>query len=76
MEFAGLHASLLGRLDVQHVITTFLLGARVGHRTGWYYPVIQKAAAAWQAPALAVRINPAWPAGVPDASFGQDGCSA
>jgi hypothetical protein len=75
VELPGLHASLLGRPDVQRLIAAFLNGGGVGHHTGWYYPVIQKAAAAWQAPALAVHVNPAWPARAPDVSFGQDGCA-
>jgi hypothetical protein len=76
VELPGLHASLLGRPQVQQLITSFLRGGRTDHVTGWYYPVIQKAAASWQASALAVHINPAWPAAAPDAYFGQGGCSA
>jgi hypothetical protein len=75
LEIPGVHASLGSRADVQAQVHAFLAGSPPSdHESGPGYALIQKAAAAWQAPALLIRLNPAWPDGVPDASLGEDGC--
>ena len=75
IEVPGLHASLLGRPFVQERISRFLRGWTPGIESEWYYAVIQKAAGAWQAPALALGLNPVWqPSTVPDVAVGPDGC--
>lgn len=75
IELPGLHAALLGRQSVQERMQRFLMGQKAGNAPGLYYPVIQKASSAWQAPALALSLNPVWhAAGLPDTAFGDDGC--
>ena len=76
LEVPGVHASLDSRADVQAETLSFLAGhPPVDHPQGPGYSLIQKAGAAWQAPALPIRLNPAWPKHVPDNTFGDDGCS-
>jgi hypothetical protein len=75
LEIPGVHASLGSRPDVQAQVHAFLAGSPPSdHESGPGYALIQKAAAAWQAPALLIRLNRAWPDDVPDASLGDDGC--
>jgi hypothetical protein len=76
-ELPGVHASLESRADVQAYVHDFLAGdPPADHQSGPGYAVIQKASAAWQAPALAIRLNQAWPNTAPDASLGDDGCAS
>jgi hypothetical protein len=76
LEVPGVHAGLGGRAEIQANVQRFLAsGSPVDGVDAPAYGVIQKVAAAWQAPALPIRLNPAWPPDVPDASFGDDGCS-
>lgn len=77
IELPGLHAALLGRPSVQERMQRFLMGQKAGNAPGLYYPIIQKASSAWEAPALALSLNPVWHAqGLPDTAFGDDGCVA
>jgi hypothetical protein len=76
LELPGVHASLESRADVQAQVHAFLSGdPPVDHAGGPGYSLIQTAGAAWQAPALPIRLNLAWPQYAPDSSFGEDGCS-
>jgi hypothetical protein len=71
------HGGMLPRADVQSRLLAFLAGAPVGDQLGAAFPIVQRAMSGWQAPALALRLNPAWhAAGQPDASFDQNGCAA
>ncbi|MFU8872687.1 hypothetical protein [Micromonospora sp. SL4-19] len=75
VELVGVHASLIDRRDVQQEIIDFLRGHPTGRRPGPYFPVLERAAMAWQVPALALSINPAWSEEKqPDVAFGDDGC--
>lgn len=75
IELPGLHAGLLGEPNVQRRIVAFLGGHRPGSRPGLGYTVLQRAAGAWQAPALALGLNPVWHADHrPDPAFGQWPC--
>lgn len=75
VELPGIHAGLLGEPDVQQHMIAFLRGQPAGSSPGPGYAVIQRAAVAWQAPALALGINPAWHADhEPDPTFGQTPC--
>ncbi|MFY9806427.1 MAG: hypothetical protein WAK86_04070 [Pseudonocardiaceae bacterium] len=77
IELPGVHASLLGRPDVQQRIQRFLTGHQAGTAPRPYFPIIQRAASAWQAPALPLALNPAWHAiHLPDPAFGGNGCAA
>ncbi|WP_182359977.1 hypothetical protein [Tomitella gaofuii] len=71
----GLHATLLGEKGVDTRIATFLRGGDVGSPPDTAFRVMQRAAAAWESPALALAVNDAWPNGddLPDASFAHDG---
>ncbi|NJC71188.1 hypothetical protein HC031_15920 [Planosporangium thailandense] len=59
----GLHGTLYGRADVQRTVVAFLDGATPGGARVGYYPLAQRAAAAWQAPALRPELNPVWRSG-------------
>lgn len=75
-EVSGLHGDLLGRVGVQRVLRRFLSGRPVRPYHETYFALIQKAAGAWQAPALALALNPVWHAQrAPDVSLGGAGCS-
>ncbi|PRX46568.1 hypothetical protein B0I33_107145 [Prauserella shujinwangii] len=74
VQLPGLHASMLGRMDIQRAVADFLAGRRVDGNPSTYYPAIQMAAAAWQAPALPLKLNAVWERDTPDAAFGDDGC--
>lgn len=75
VELPGLHAGLLGEPDVQRRISAFLNGHPAGSQPGLGYTVLQRAAGAWQAPALPLGLNPVWHADhLPDPTFGQWPC--
>ncbi len=75
VEQIGLHASLLGRPDIQRRVVEFLNGEVPGSPPGAHYQLIRNAAATWQAPALPLAYSPPWHVGdVPDAAFGGNGC--
>jgi hypothetical protein len=75
IELPGLHAGLLGEPDVQRRIIAFLRGRSPDSQPGPGYAVIQRAAGAWQAPALALGVNPSWHAtSQQDPTFGQPPC--
>lgn len=75
VELPGLHAGLLGEPDVQNRILAFLNGGPAGGQPGLGYTVLQRAAGAWQAPALPLDLNPVWHADhLPDPGFGQSPC--
>lgn len=73
----GLHGQLLGRPDVNEAVHAFLRGDAVGSPTApAAYGIIQRSAAAWQAPALALPLNSAWaPSRWGDAAFGGVRCN-
>ncbi|PTA45379.1 hypothetical protein [Micromonospora sp. RP3T] len=58
-EVPALHGGLLGQPDVTERAIDFLAGRDVQQRRS-EYPTLQLLGAAWQAPALAVTINPVW----------------
>ena len=71
------HGGMLPRKDVQRELLAFLAGAPAEDRPGEAFPIVQRAMSGWQAPALALRLNPVWHAAdQPDASFDQNGCAA
>lgn len=70
------HGGMLPRADVQRELLGFLAGGPIDDDPGWAFPVVQAATSGWQAPALALRLNPVWHAGSqPDASLDQNGCT-
>lgn len=58
----GVHGSLLGQTQVQQRLVEFVAGQPI-ERQRREYPVLQRLTAAWQAPPLAIHLNPAWPEG-------------
>lgn len=74
-ELPGIHAGLLGEPDVQRRVLAVLDGHPATNLPGPGYALLQRAAGAWQAPALALRLNPVWRADhLPDPAFGQPPC--
>jgi hypothetical protein len=72
-----LHGGMLPRADVQRQLLAFLAGGAVDGGTGRWFPIVQKATSGWQAPALALRLNPTWHAAdQPDSAFDENGCAA
>ncbi|MEU1604081.1 hypothetical protein [Micromonospora matsumotoense] len=55
----GVHGGLLGRSLVQDRLIHFLAGVPESRKRR-EYPLLQQLGAGWQAPPLAIRINPAW----------------
>ncbi|MFB9234693.1 hypothetical protein ACFFWC_03955 [Plantactinospora siamensis] len=55
----GLHGGLLGRPAIHDRADDFLAGAKVAAPRG-EYGIIQVLAGAWQAPSLAITVNPVW----------------
>ena len=75
IEVAGFHGVLLDRPALLHIVIRFLVGAAVDPPRRWDYSIVHRVAGAWQAPALALRLNPAWHNGpLPDASFDRRAC--
>jgi pimeloyl-ACP methyl ester carboxylesterase len=73
----SLHGGLLGEPAEQQRLVTFLNGGEVNGRQRRYYSLVQQASGVWQAPVLALRVNPAWRApNQPDAAFYGDACPA
>ncbi|WFE32237.1 hypothetical protein [Micromonospora sp. WMMD975] len=58
-EMPGLHGGLLGQPEVDEQVIRFLSGGDVESRRR-EYGTIQLLGAAWQAPTLAVAVNPVW----------------
>lgn len=76
VELPGVHGSLVRERDVRDMAAAVVTGHEIGGRTSLDYHAVQVAGAAWQAPALALRLVPAWHAGhTPDGSFGEPGCA-
>jgi hypothetical protein len=72
-----IHGGMLPRADVQRQLLAFLADGQVDGGTGGWFPIVQRATSGWQAPALALRVNPAWHAAdQPDAAFDENGCTA
>lgn len=73
----GLHAGLGRTQQVSADILRFLRGQSVASQQSTAYLLIRNAAVAWQAPALALAVNPVWdyPANGPDPSFGGAICA-
>ncbi|MEU8371593.1 hypothetical protein AB0C22_00520 [Micromonospora sp. NPDC048894] len=68
-QMPGVHGGLLGRSLVQDRLIHFLAGVPESRMRG-EYPLLQQLGAGWQAPPLAIRINPAWnDVRQPDPSF-------
>ncbi|MEU1884249.1 hypothetical protein [Micromonospora sp. WMMD987] len=58
-QMPGVHGGLLGRSLVQDRLVHFLAGLPES-RQRREYPLLQQLGAGWQAPPLAIRVNPAW----------------
>ncbi|MEV6796794.1 hypothetical protein AB0M91_00400 [Micromonospora rifamycinica] len=58
-QMPGVHGGLLGRSLVQDRLIHFLAGVPES-RQRREYPLLQQLGAGWQAPPLAIRVNPAW----------------
>ncbi|WP_329017010.1 alpha/beta hydrolase family protein [Micromonospora rifamycinica] len=58
-QMPGVHGGLLGRSLVQDRLVHFLAGVPES-RQRREYPLLQQLGAGWQAPPLAIRVNPAW----------------
>jgi hypothetical protein len=72
IEVAGFHGLLIDRPALLRIVVRFLIGASVAPPPRWDYSIVHRVAGAWQAPALALRLNPAWHNGpLPDAAFDQ-----
>ncbi len=68
-QMPGVHGGLLGRSLVQDRLIHFLAGVPES-RMRREYPLLQQLGAGWQAPPLAIRVNPAWnDVRQPDPSF-------
>jgi hypothetical protein len=75
IEVAGFHGLLIDRPAVLRIVLRFLIGASVRPPARWDYSIVHRIAGAWQAPALALRLNPTWHYGpLPDASFDRRAC--
>ncbi|MFC8620203.1 esterase/lipase family protein [Micromonospora purpureochromogenes] len=60
-EVTALHGVLLDRPAELRRLADFLRhGPTTTPETGWEYELIEQASGPWQAPALALRLNPAW----------------
>ncbi|OKI49357.1 hypothetical protein [Micromonospora sp. CB01531] len=60
-EVTSLHGRLLDRpAELQRLADFLRHGTTPTHETSWEYELIEQASGAWQAPALALRLNPAW----------------
>ncbi|GGM01597.1 esterase/lipase family protein [Micromonospora yangpuensis] len=65
----GVHGTLLGRRQAQENLIAFITGQSIDRPRREYY-LLQRISAAWQAPPLAIWINPAWQAHrEPDPAF-------
>ena len=65
----GVHGGLLHRGLVSDQLITFLDGEAI-HQHRDEYPLLQRLSAAWQAPPLAIAVNPAWASSrQPDPAF-------
>lgn len=60
VEVPGLHGGLLGDAPVQRRILAFIGGDTVRPVRRPLFPAMAAIAAAWQAPSLAVSVNPVW----------------
>lgn len=75
IEVAGFHGLLIDRPALLRIVIRFLIGASVAPPPRWDYSIVHRVAGAWQAPALALRLNPAWHNGpMPDAAFDRRAC--
>jgi hypothetical protein len=77
VQVPGLHGTLYGRPDVQRRVVAFLDRDDPTAVSVGYYPLVQRAAVAWQAPALRPGLNSVWRPGRAPAtgSSAQPGCS-
>lgn len=60
VQVPGLHGELYNRPDVRRRIIAFLGHDDPSAVSVGYYPLVQRAAAAWQAPPLCPALNPVW----------------
>jgi hypothetical protein len=75
VEVTGFHGLLIDRPAVLRTVLAFLIGRSVVPPARWDYSIVHRVAGAWQAPALALRLNPVWHNGpLPDASFDRQAC--
>lgn len=75
VEVTGFHGLLLDQPTVLRTVLVFLIGGSVVPPSRWDYSVVHRIAGAWQAPALALDLNPVWQNGpLPDASFDRRAC--
>jgi hypothetical protein len=75
VELPAFHGGLIGHPLVHGHLIDFLSGGSVPPHEGFDYFAIQRAAGAWQAPALAFAVNPVWHAShKDDAAFEGEAC--
>ena len=69
------HGGLLGFPAEEHRLIDFLNGKDTGRHQRPYYSIVQVASGVWQAPVLALAVNPVWhAAGEPDAALHGEAC--
>jgi hypothetical protein len=69
------HGGLIGFPAEQRRLVGFLNGENTDHHQRPYYSLVQVASGVWQAPVLALAVNPVWPAaGEPDAALHGEAC--
>jgi hypothetical protein len=69
------HGGLVGFPAEQRRLVAFLNGQNTDHHQRPYYSLVQVASGVWQAPVLALAVNPVWhAAGEPDAALHGEAC--
>jgi hypothetical protein len=75
VDLPAAHGGLIGFPVEQQQLVGFLNGADTGRRQRPYYSLVQQASGVWQAPVLALAVNPVWrAAGQPDAALHGEAC--
>ncbi|TSD97227.1 hypothetical protein FOS14_14655 [Skermania sp. ID1734] len=70
VELPGVHGTLLQRPGFDRLLVAFIRGELTDGDRSALFSLLQRVAAGWQAPALALSVNPVWhAAGIPDAAF-------
>jgi hypothetical protein len=60
VEVSGFHGRLIDRPAVLRTLVDFLTGEKIASSRTWTDLPLQRAGQVWQAPALAVKLNPVW----------------
>jgi hypothetical protein len=75
VDLPAAHGGLLGFPVEQKRLVAFLNGTDTGRHQRPYYSAVQMASGIWQAPVLALAVNPVWhAAGQPDAALHGEAC--